>query len=355
MGQTRATGIPRAKFPHSRILIVDHERVTSDLLAQVLQRGGYKNIAPLQDPAYAEEAVRGFDPDLIILDLVTPRGEDFETLRQLARSRPDKSTMMVVSTVDSLETKHRALALGANEFVPKPFEASDILLRVDGLIRSGRALKKAHTALAQMQGRLAEALDEAERAQIEMLARMARLIDHCDEELSQHTYRVARLAGDIAAEMGHATQFVNDIRRAARLHDLGKVVVSDTILSSAKPLTDQEIELIRAHPSVGAMILSGGTSPLMQMAERIAHSHHERWDGKGYPQNLKGEDIPIEARIVAVADAFDAMTNTRPYRLALTAEEALDEIKAGSGTQFDPSVVEAFLRLVQRLPATAVN
>lgn len=93
----------------------------------------------------------------------------------------------------------------------------------------------------------------------------------------------------------------------------------------------------------------------MQMAERIAHSHHERWDGKGYPQNLKGEDIPIEARIVAVADAFDAMTNTRPYRLALTAEEALDEIKAGSGTQFDPSVVEAFLRLVQRLPATAVN
>lgn len=355
MGRLGAVEIPKAKFPHSRILVVADERVTNDLLSQVLRRGGYKNIAPLQDPTYAAEAVNGFDPDLIILDLVTPRGEAFETLRELARSRSDESPMMVVSSSDSLETKHRVMALGASEFVTKPFEASDILLRVDGLIRTNRALKKARSVATQLQDKLAEALDQTERAQIEMLARMARLIDHSDEELSQHTWRVARLAGDLAAEMGLSAQVVDDLRRAARLHDLGKVVVSDTILSSTKPLTDQEIELIRAHPSVGALILSGGTSPLMQMAERIAQSHHERWDGKGYPQGLKGAEIPIEARIVAVSDAFDAMTNTRPYRLALSHAEAVEEIQAGSGTQFDPSVVEAFLRLVRRKPPTDTN
>lgn len=153
------------------------------------------------------------------------------------------------------------------------------------------------------------------------------------------------MAGEIAIEMGLPQADVDNIRRAARLHDLGKVVVSDSILTSTEPLSEDEISLIRAHPSIGALILSGGTSPLIRMAERIARSHHERWDGKGYPDGLSGEAIPVEARIVAVSDAFDAMTNNRAYRLALSEEEALSEIRSGSGTQFDPDVVNAFFRV----------
>lgn len=350
MGQLEQVALPKAKFPHSRILVVDDERVSTDLLSQVLKRGGYRNVAPLRDPEYVPEAVRGFDPDLIILDLKPPLRNGFQALDELGRARLEESPVMVVSSSDALEAKQKALSLGASEFLTKPFEAGDVLLRVDNLIRTKKALKKARRMSIQLKEELAATLDELERAQIEMLARMARFIDHSDEELSQHTWRVARLAGYIAAEYGLSSIEVDNIRRAARLHDVGKVVVSDAILSSTKPLTDKEMELIRAHPSVGAMILSGGTSPLLEMAERIAHSHHERWDGKGYPQGLKGTEIPIEARIVAVSDAYDAMTNTRPYRLTLSPAEAIREIKAGSGTQFDPGVVEAFLRVINRHP-----
>lgn len=250
--------------------------------------------------------------------------------------------MLAVSSVSSLETRQRALSLGASDFMARPFDASEALVRVGSLIRTRRALRRARGVAEQLTSRLNEVEEQAEQAQIEMLARMARIIDHSDGALSQHTWRVARLAGDIAFEMGLPQGDVDDIRRAARLHDLGKVVVSDSILTSTEPLTDDEVGLIRAHPTIGALILSGGTSPLVRMAERIARSHHERWDGKGYPDGLMGESIPIEARIVAVSDAFDAMTNNRAYRLALSEDEAISEIRAGAGTQFDPNVVTAF-------------
>lgn len=335
--------------------MVDDDRATADMLSQVLREGGYRNIAPLQEPVYVPEAVQGFDPDLIILDLAPPVQLGLGALAALGPSRLEESPVMVLSSSDALETKQRAMALGVSEFIPMPFYAHDILLRVGKLIRTRRTLKTLRNVAVQLQEELAAALHEAERAQIEMLARMARLIDHSDDGLSQHTWRVARLAGYIAEEYGLPGTQVDDIRRAARLHDLGKVVVSDAILASTKPLTEQEIELIRAHPTVGAMILKGGTSALVRMAERIAHSHHERWDGSGYPQGLKGNEIPIEARIVAVADAYDAMTHTRPYRLALLPSEATTEIESGAGTQFDPAVVEAFMELMNRRPPGQAN
>lgn len=312
-------------------------------------------MAPLLDATYVEEAVMGFEPDLIVLDLLMPRTDGFTALQSLGRARLETSPVLMVSSAATTEAKRRALLLGASDFLPRPFEAVDVLTRVGHLIKSSRALEKARCVTAQLTSQLGEAQEQAERAQIEMLARMARLIDHSDDALSQHTWRVARLAGDIATELGLPLKVVENIRRAARLHDLGKVVVSDNILASTKPLTDAEINLIRAHPRIGALVLSGGTSPLVQMAERIALSHHERWDGKGYPQGLKGADIPLEARIVAVSDSFDAMTNDRPYRLALTADEAIQEIGAGSGTQFDPGVVDAFLRVRASRPPEPLN
>lgn len=350
MMQPQTQRIPKARYPHSRILLVDHDQARKDGLMRVLTLGGYKNVAPLIEPDYIQEAVSGFNPDLIILDMVRPDAKSLERLRSLGRSRLDESPVMVVADDATLKAKSAALAMGVSDFLAKPFDACEALVRVGNLIRIKSEIKRAKMQSAHFSRRLEETVEAAEQAQIEMLARMARIIDHADDDLSQHTWRVARLAGEIAAEMGLPADDVNNIRRAARLHDLGKVVVSDAILLSTRALTDEERELMRAHASVGAMILSGGTSPLMQLAERIAKSHHERWDGKGYPEGLSGASIPLEARIVAVSDAFDAMTNTRPYRLALTVDEALREIRAGTGTQFDPAVVEAFFRVITYQP-----
>lgn len=348
-------GVPKAAFPHSRILIVDDQEINIELLTQVLNRGGYRNVAPLHDAAYVTEAVAGFEPDLIVMDLLMPRTDGFAALEALGGARAETAPVLMVSSADTVQMQRRAMALGASDFLARPFDASEILARVGNLIRSSRALKRARCQTAHLMSQLAEAREQAELAQIEMLARMARLIDHSDDALSGHTWRVARMAGDIAAELGLPVREVENIRRAARLHDLGKVVVSDSILASTEPLTEAEMSLIRAHPRIGALILGGGTSPLVQMAERIALSHHERWDGNGYPQGLSGAAIPIEARIVAVADAFDAMTSNRPYRLALTVNEALREVRAGAGTQFDPVVVDAFLRAAAPRPPELLN
>jgi len=344
MLQDVALNVPPAPYPHSRILVVDDELASVELLTSVLDRGGYKNVAPLSEPTFLCEAVSGFEPDLIIMSPSGPEPDGLRLLRELGRACLEDHPVMVVSSVDGLDTKRAALALGAREFVLRPFEAIEFLVKVRNLINARRALSKAQRITAQLVDRLGEVQLQAEQAQIEMLARIARIIDHSDDALSQHTWRVAKMSGDVAAELGLPQETVDNIRRAARLHDLGKVVVSESVLSRPGPLNEDEIALVRAHPSVGALVLSGGTSPLVQMAEHIALSHHERWDGTGYPHGLVGEDTPIEARIVAVCDAFDAMTNDRPYRTALPREQALQELRAGAGTQFDPQVVEAFIR-----------
>lgn len=355
MAQTVAVGSPKATYPHSRILVVDDKPATLDLLTHVLNRGGYKNVAPLMDATYLPEAVAGFDPDLIILDLLMSGSDGISALQTLSRPQLEESPVMIVSSDGSPDMRRKAMICGASEYLERPFESSDVLARVGNLVKAKRILKNARAIARRTADQLKKAQEQAEQAQIEMLARIARIIDHSDEQLSLHTWRVARLAGDIAEKLGLPQATIANILRAARLHDLGKIVLSDSILTSTEPLTDEQIAVIHSHPSVGALVLSGGTSPLTQMAERIAHYHHERWDGKGYPTGLKGTDIPIEARIVSVADSYDAMTNDRPYRLALTHEEAVKEIQAGAGNQFDPDIVAAFLQVQSTKNTKALN
>lgn len=344
MRQAVVLDLPPVLYPNSRILVIDDEPASVELLTSVLGRAGYRNVAPLTEPDFASEAISGFEPDLVIMSPSAPGPEGMRALSRLGPACLEDHPVLIVSSLPSIETKRAALALGASEYMMRPFEAIEFLVKVGNLINVRRRLRKAQRVSAQLADRLGEVQLQAEQAQIEMLARIARIIDHSDDTLSQHTWRVAKMSGDVAAEMGLPQDTIDNIRRAARLHDLGKVVVSDRVLGRAGPLNEDETALIRAHPSVGALVLSGGTSPLVQMAERIALSHHERWDGSGYPNGLAGEEIPIEARIVAVCDAFDAMTNDRPYRTALSDDEGLQELRAGAGTQFDPQVVDAFIR-----------
>jgi putative nucleotidyltransferase with HDIG domain len=196
-----------------------------------------------------------------------------------------------------------------------------------------------------LESMIAERTAELDAARAEMLRRLAIAAEYRDDETFQHTERVGELAARIAVELGFSTAQVRVLRAAAPLHDIGKLAIPDNILLKRGKLSQEEFKIIKTHTIRGAHLLSGSSSSVLQRASAIALSHHERWDGTGYPQGLAGERISLAGRIVAVADVFDALTHERPYKPAWTRERAIAEIRGGSGTQFDPAVVEAFLRV----------
>jgi putative two-component system response regulator len=193
---------------------------------------------------------------------------------------------------------------------------------------------------------------ELHESQIEVIERLAQAAEFRDDDTGQHTYRVGSLAGRIARELGLDQELIDLIHRAAPLHDVGKIGINDDILLKPGKLTAEEFNVMKMHTLIGARLLADGHSPFVRIAEQIALSHHERWDGGGYPSGIRGEDIPLVGRIVTLADVFDALTNERPYKKAWPIEEAVAEIKSQSGRQFDPNAVRAFERALQSLIQT---
>ncbi len=333
---------------HQRILIVDDDPVNLRFLERLLGHAGYEDIVSASSGGAALAEAQQRQPDLIILDLQMPGIDGYEVLATLRSSvSSGVHVPILVYTADvTYEARKRALELGASDFLTKPGDAQEILLRV----RNFLTVRGLHLALASRNDDLErivrERTHELEASQIEIIERLARAGERRDDDTGEHTQRVGELSGDIAEAMGQPTQLVRLLRLTARLHDLGKIGVPDSILLKPGRLTPDEFKEMQLHSGAGARILSRGLTPLLQMAERIAQSHHERYDGTGYPDGLAGEEIPIEARIVAVADVFDALTHARPYKAAWEVADAITEIRAQSGRHFDPKVVEAFLAVI---------
>lgn len=343
--------LPSMVFPEpadtdARILIIDSVDASIELFMRALEHGGYTNIVTLREAEGLLEAVESFQPHLLVLGIAAPDADALAFLAALKREAPEELPVLVISSAAEADLKQQSLALGASGYLSYPFEPLDLAARADDLIRLQRLYARLMDDNIRLVDEVLLAAEAVEQVEIEMLARLARLADHRDVNLSEHTWRVARLSGNIARALGQAPEYVNHLRRAARLHDIGKVAVPDYILTSSEPLTDEEWVIMRRHPEVGARILSGGGSELLVMAEQIALTHHERWDGNGYPRGLKGEAIPLEGRIVAVADAFDAMTSNRPYRSDVPVRAAIEELHAAAGTQFDPAVVNAMVSIL---------
>jgi putative two-component system response regulator len=270
----------------------------------------------------------------------------------LARLRPEigETTylpILVVSADITADAKTRALSQGAKDFLHKPFDLVEVMLRIRNLLETRHLYLELQRQNGVLEARVKERTRELEEAQIEVIDRLARAAEYRDHTTGQHTRRVGELSALLASTLHLPQEEVELIRKAAPLHDVGKISLSDAILLKPGRLSPAEVELNRSHTTMGAELLSGGHFPLLRMAEEIALTHHERWDGKGYPSGLAGEEIPLSGRIVAVADVFDALVHERPYKRAWTPEEAVAEIAAQSGKQFDPKVVSALLSLME--------
>jgi putative two-component system response regulator len=329
----------------ARLLIVDDEESNVRLLERILRRAGYETIKGTMEPRNVSRIVAEYDPDLIMLDLHMPHLDGFGVLTQVAEQLSGGGYLPVLMlTGDATpEAKRGALSLGARDFVAKPFDAEEVLLRIRNLLET-RLLYTAlegHNTL--LEARVKERTQDLAESQIEIVERLARAAEIRDDDTGRHTQRVGELSALIADALGSGSRFIDLIRRAAPLHDVGKIGIPDGILLKAGKLTAREIDVIQTHTVIGARILSGGVSELVKMAERIALCHHERWDGVGYPNKISQESIPIEARITGLADFVDALTHRRPYRPAWPMETVLTEVRRESGHHFDPTVVAALM------------
>lgn len=319
----------------ARILVVDDSSTNLRLMRRILHGAGYEHILTVADPRQVPQIFREFHPDLILLDLHMPEKDGFEVLKDLEPQIAAGYLPVLMLTGDlSPEAKRLALSLGAKDFLWKPFDTAEVVLRIQNLLET-------RFLYLSMESRVHQRTIDLQQSQIEILERLARAAEMRDDETGRHTQRVGDLSARLATAVGLAADEVELMFMAAPLHDVGKIGIPDSILRKPGRLSDDEMVVMRTHTTVGAEILSGGHSELTLMAERIALSHHEWWNGQGYPERLAGAAIPIEARIVGLADFIDALSHRRPYREAWPMERVLDEVKRRSGTHFDAEIVDA--------------
>jgi putative two-component system response regulator len=331
------------------LLLVDDQEPNIGILERILERAGYRHLVSTTDPRLALDLFLERRPDLILLDLHMPHLDGFGVLDQIRPHIPAGSYLPVlVLTADiSSEARQRALSSGARDFLGKPFNSVEVVLRIRNLLEARFMHLELQRQNDRLEQKVRERTRELESAQVEILERLALAAEYRDDATHEHTRRVGEISARLARRLGLPDAAVELLRRAAPLHDLGKIAIPDHVLLKMEPLSDDEYSLVRAHAGIGAHILSGSRFPLLQLAESIARTHHERWDGTGYTPGVGGETIPLVGRIVAIADVFDALVHARPYKPAWTVEDALAEIERQRGRQFDPRVVDAFLDLVR--------
>jgi putative two-component system response regulator len=343
-------------FRNARILIVDDEPVNVDLLRRLLERAGFSRIESTNDSRQALDLYVKFRPDLILLDLHMPYRDGLEVMDELNQiAEASYLPILMLTGDDTPEAKREALSRGAKDFLNKPFHSDEVLLRIGTLLETRFLYLQIQSQNQILEAKVRDRTRELEAAQIEIIERLARAAEFRDDNTGQHTERVGQMAALLARQIGLSDTQVSLIRRAAPLHDVGKIGIPDSILMKLGKLTPEEFELVKTHTTIGARILSGSRFTILRLAEEIAYHHHERWDGSGYA-GIKGADIPLAGRIVAIADVFDALTQKRPYKAAWTVSEAIGEIDRQRGHQFDPALVDAFLRVIeQREPKEPVT
>lgn len=320
------------------VIIVDDNEQNLKVAGRILSRARLRVTALTSGEDLLDYLAANNVPDLILLDIKMPGMDGFETMNALRRLDKAKEVPVIFLTADDKnDTEARGLEAGAVDFIKKPFVPAVLSIRVRHMIDLDHLQRN---LLSEVEKKT----KENEKLFIHVVSSLASAIDAKDTYTNGHSSRVADYSREIARRFGYTDKQLEDIYMMGILHDVGKIGVPDAVINKPARLTDEEYELIKNHPVLGARIL-GNIKEMPQLAVG-ARWHHERYDGKGYPDGLAGDDIPEEARIIAVADAYDAMSSHRSYRRALPQEAIRDEIEKGCGTQFDPRFAEIMLSMI---------
>lgn len=325
------------------ICVIEDQRTTLNVIKSVLGRVEEYRVEGFSDPHQALVRCAETVFDLVLVDYKMPGMDGIACLKHLRKMPNYEMVPIIMLTADNdREVRLESVRSGAADFLNKPFDPEELRVRVKNLL----SLRQAQLALADRARHLDQEVKWATKKLLEteeeLIWRLARAIEVRDGNTGAHISRVASVSATIARHMGLSERFCELLYLATPLHDTGKIGIPDQILNKPGRLSDEEMKIVRKHTDVGARLLEDGRSELIHMAHEIALSHHEKWDGTGYNRGLKGQEIPISGRIVAIADVLDALCSERPYKKAWTFEDACAEILSQSGSHFDPDCIAAF-------------
>jgi putative two-component system response regulator len=334
------------------ILLVDDQLPNIELLEAYLLPLGYE-IFRAETGEEALLILADNQIDLVLLDVMMPGMDGFEVTRRIKQDAALRLTpIILVTALRETQDRVKGIEAGCDDFISKPIDKMEVLARVRSLLKIKayndlllNYRKELEAEVTARTGELKLALDRVKTASLDTIYRLSMAAEYKDENTGAHIKRISRYSAAVARRLGLDESMIEAILYASPMHDVGKIGIPDAILLKPAPLDPAEREIMDQHTVIGAKILADSESEFIRMGETIALSHHERWDGSGYPKGLKGLEIPIAARIVATTDAFDALISQRPYQEPVAVEQALDIIREGSGTHFDKEVVDAFLAI----------
>lgn len=332
-----------------RILVVDDNSTNLAVLGELLERHNYE-VRAANSGEMAVSIAPSVRPELVLLDVMMPNGIDgYETCRQLRRLSGYQSVPVLFLSADSTpQSKVKGFQVGGTDYVSKPFQSDELLARIGSQLELHRLRHQLEDEVARKTRKVQDLLGELSRTYEKSLALLAKAGEFRDVETGNHTRRIGEYAFRMAELIGCESTFCHHIRHAAPLHDIGKVAIPDRILLKEGPLDEKEWVVMRSHAEKGAEILRAYEEPLFQLAAEIAGTHHERFDGSGYPRGLVGEHIPLGARITTLVDTYDALRSRRPYKPPYSHERAIEVLTAGDGRthpiHFDPQLLEMLLR-----------
>ncbi|MDD5224138.1 MAG: response regulator [bacterium] len=362
------SSVAEAKSPGRSVIVVDDEEANLKVLARILKIQGHR-VRPISEGQMALASARSDPPDLVILDINMPGMNGYEVCREMKEDERLKDIpVLFLSGMGGVEDKVEAFRAGGVDYITKPFQFEEIQARVETHLKLRQLQVELEYKNDHLQDLVREQVRKTTDSQMATIFALAKLADSRDSVTGKHIERVqamsrllaSHFSADSKSHSGTDSEYIEDVSQASTMHDIGKVGVRDLVLLKPGPLTPEEFEEIKVHTTLGASTLKAVTEKypgnmFINMGMEIALSHHEKWDGTGYPQGLSGKRIPLSARIVAVADVYDALTSHRPYRSALEHEQACALVLSGSGRHFDPRVTEVFGKIKDEFRAIREN
>jgi len=341
------------EIKNASILVVDDKPANVILLEQLLEEDGYTNVRSTTDSRevlsiYLKEKI-----DMILLDIRMPHMDGIQVIEALSNvvDENDYLPILVLTAQTDMDTRQRALGAGARDFLTKPFQPWEVFQRIHNMLETRIFYNNQRLRADVLDAEVHRRTEQIYQTQLEVVRRLGRAGEYRDNETGAHVMRMSMSCRLLALKAGLGTEFGQLILEASPMHDVGKIGIPDNILLKPGRLTPEEREIMNTHVEIGVDIIGNFKTPMMDMAREIAATHHEKWDGSGYPKSLKGEEIPIAGRIAAISDVFDALTSERPYKKAWPLEDTIAFMKENSGSHFDPTLLSLFLEIIPEVVA----